>query len=61
MTPKEANDFLDIVMKSSQFQGLEHIRDSALRALREGMLYSVSKGSIEEDEPDAQSTKKRNK
>ena len=42
MTPVEANTLLDIAKKSIDFPGLEHIRDAALRALRDGTLYTVS-------------------
>jgi hypothetical protein len=59
MTPVEANALLDIARKSSEHPGLEHIRDAALRALREGTLYTVSKGSVEEnDEPAPKSRSK---
>jgi hypothetical protein len=49
MTPVEANALLDIARKSSEHPGLEHIRDAALRALREGTLYTVSAPAEEEE------------
>jgi hypothetical protein len=49
MTPTEANALIDIVRKTVDFPGLEHMRDAAMQALREGHLYTVSIGEANEE------------